>query len=150
MKEIPLINNKGIALVDDDIYDFLMQWKWYLDSDGYAMRGEKGKTIRMHRAIMNAPAGMEVDHINHNKLDNRHANLRICTGQENKHNQIQPKGISQYRGITPTASGKWQAQIKVNGEKIRLGTYATEREAALVRDQAARKYHGEFAILNFP
>lgn len=150
MKEIQIGDNKGVALVDDDMYDFLTQWKWYLDDCGYAFRMESRKIIRMHRAIVNAPQGLQVDHVNHIPLDNRKSNLRICTLAENRRNQSRPKGQSQYRGVLPVPNGKWRASIKVNGKKIHLGHFSSELEAAIARDQATRRYHGSFGILNFP
>jgi hypothetical protein len=151
MKEILLANNRGVALVDDDMYDFLMQWRWQSHPEGYVIRTEKRKTIAMHRVLMNPPNGMQVDHINHIKSDNQRANLRICTKAENMFNHPQAVGISGYRGVCQSKSaGKWDAYIKVNRKRIYLGTYIDPIEAAVARDRAAMIHHGAFAILNFP
>lgn len=90
MKQIPLTQGQ-FALVDDEDFDFLMQWRWYYsksncDNTGYAVRYENGKGIRMHRVVMNTPANLVVDHINHNGIDNQKHNLRNCTNTENAHN----------------------------------------------------------------
>src|SRR3990167_9749261 len=89
--------NKGqSAIVDDDVFDYLNQWKWYFNNQGYAVRrpyikgsgrkNQKCMTIHMHRLVNNTPNGMQTDHINRNKLDNRRENLRNVTDQQNKFN----------------------------------------------------------------
>ena len=94
MKQIFL--TKGfIALVDDDDYNHLSQWKWHV-SNGYAVRTRHFKdlngkwckqTIFMHRVIMNTPKGMYTDHVDQNKLNNCKPNLRFCTISENNRNR---------------------------------------------------------------
>jgi len=106
MREINLTQGK-IALVDDGDYDYLMQWKWHADIKSntcYARRtiriGKKPKRVYIHRVIMNPPSNMEIDHINHNGLDNRRCNLRICTHQENTFNTNGFKRKSKYKGVS--------------------------------------------------
>jgi hypothetical protein len=117
--------------------------------------------VGLHRFVMNCPKGMEVDHINHNKLDNRKENLRICTRSENGKNlrKTPGHGTSQFKGVqySPKASTMikerskpWQAGIRANGTQHSLGMFATEEEAAMVYDEASRKHHGEYGVLNFP
>jgi hypothetical protein len=165
MKEIPLTKGK-VAIVDDDDYEYLRQFKWYY-ADRYAARGQwigdirysngkqKLKTIRMHRVIMNTPGGMETDHINGNKLDNRKENLRICTGVQNRRNRVKYKNNSiGYKGVFIKKKHKNKtfesicAQICVNKKIIHLGTFKTPEEAAKAYNEAAIKYYGEFAQLN--
>ena len=91
MKQIELSQGK-YAIVDDDDYQELNIYNWYFNNDGYAVRSveiSKGKRTkqRMHRIITNCPDGFEVDHANHDKLDNRKSNLRVCSSSENSHNQ---------------------------------------------------------------
>lgn len=152
MKKIPLTQGK-FALVDDEDYDFLMQWKWHIVAKGYASRTERNsvnRAIRMHRAILDAREGQEVDHINGNRLDNRRANLRIATSSQNAMNRKKIEGAgSKYKGVCPArAAGKFIAQIKVNGKTIHLGTFASEKAAAKTYNIAAKKNFGEFARLN--
>jgi hypothetical protein len=93
-----------------------------------------------------------VDHTNTNSLDNRRANLRLATPSQNSCNSRRDKSntYSRFRGVSfSKRKGKWFAAIRANGKKIWLGYFQTELDAARAYDEAARKYHGEFARLNF-
>ena len=159
MKEIPLTKGK-VALVDDEDYEWLKQSKWYAQSSRsnfYACRKSKNQLStqtkeRMHRLIMSAPDNMEVDHINRNSLDNQRKNLRICTRSQNAMNT--PKSIintSGYKGVIWfSRDNKWRAEIRVFGKNKHLGLYENIIDAAHAYDEAAKKYRGEFAVLNFP
>ena len=163
MKSIPL--SQGLfALVSDEDYEFLSQWKWYAARTStkghiYARRVDhrnKNKVIFMHRVITNAPSGMVVDHINHNTLDNRRENLRVCTSYENFQNvapdkarQMFGKTSKGYRGVRLFEGKWWRAQIHVNNKAVHLGTFPTAEEAAHAWDKAAKKY-GKRPPLNFP
>ena len=106
MQKILLARGK-VALVDDRDYGYLMQWKWYAHKsyDAFYVRRNipvngKEKDKRMHRIIMCVPKGMFVDHINHNTLDNRRENLRICTQSQNSHNAVlSTRNSSGYKGV---------------------------------------------------
>lgn len=156
MKMIPLTQGKS-AIVDDDIYDYLMQWKWHAflnnNKNYYAIRGNRREgRVPMHRVVAKTPAGMITDHINRNTLDNRRENLRICTRAENARNtDVYKNNKSGFRGVYwKTREKKYIAQIKVNGEIIRVGRFDSPEEAARAYDEAAVRYFGEFANLNFP
>jgi hypothetical protein len=154
MKEIMLSRGK-VALVDEEDFDYINQWKWHYSDAGYAVRhpiGQNRKLLYMHREIINTPANMETDHINNNRLDNRRINLRICTHSENMHNgKIPIANTSGYKGVRmPKNSKKWEVRIKVNGKGIYLGVFKDVIEAAHVYDNAANVYHGKFAKTNFP
>lgn len=156
MKEIPLTQGK-VALVDDEDFGWLSEQKWCFNSQGYSVRGRVPQLI-MHRVIMERilgeaiPLGMEVDHINTNKLDNRRDNLRLATHAQNKRNVPRYQGsTSQYKGVVWHKRGqKWQAAIWAKGGNQHLGVFETEVEAARAYDRAAKELFGEFAWLNFP
>jgi len=155
MKEIPLTQGQ-VALVDDSDFDWLSQWKWlatkHRDSF-YAARQPHGphkgrKLVLMHRQIMDCPVDLEVDHKDLNKLNNQRSNLRICNRRENAVN-IKGWGRSKYLGVEVRKCGSFHAKIRVFGERIYLGAFKIEEEAARAYDDAARIFHGEFANLNF-
>src|SRR3990167_10308366 len=103
MKEIKLTQGK-ITLVDDEDFEYINQWKWHViknkkQTHFYAQRSENGKSIRMHRVIMKTPHNKDVDHIDHNGLNNQKNNLRNCTTQENIRNRTS-YGKSSYLGVS--------------------------------------------------
>lgn len=155
-KQIPLTQGK-VAIVDDDDFETLSVHKWCVNNYGYAVRRSKvingqSKILLMHRVIMDAPSGMEVDHKNMNPLDNRKSNLRICSSSQNKHNKVpQVDNTTGYKGVSKRVdTGKYRAYIFVNGKQLTLGNYISAEQAARAYDAAAKKYFGEFAHPNFP
>ena len=159
MKEIEL--NKGyFTQVDDDDYDFLIQWKWRVNIKKHTcyvyrntrIGGRKGRsiTIHIHRLIMHTPPDLVIDHKDHNGLNNQKSNLRNCTRQQNQRNQT-GRGVSKYLGVTYDKDRHvWRANIKIDKDKKWMGRFPTEIEAAVAYDQKAIIYFGEFAHLNFP
>lgn len=161
MRYIKLTKNKE-AIVDNDDYEWLSKYNWCAKehkNEGrfYAVRGEGPrktmKIIRMHRVILNAPKGSEVDHINGNTLDNRKSNLRIVSRNENAKNMKKHKdGLAKYKGVSKLSNGKtnpWRARIWTDNKELSLGAYKTQEEAALVYDLAAILYFGAYAHTNF-
>ena len=158
-REIPL--SRGlVALVSDIDYPRVSQYRWCADGNGYAVRMEsfyaEGKRQRrklmLHRFILNAPPHLQVDHINHDVLDNRRENMRLVTVAQNRANS-RPKsgGSSRYKGVHwHKRDEKWCAMIRVDGVKYHLGTFESEAEAGRAYDVAARKYWGPLAYQNFP
>mgnify|MGYP003661541398 CR=1 FL=1 len=186
-KEIRLWLNKDelsdkVTIVDDEDYDKVMsaiseRAKWYYRCMGqssfneYAINGNRRMSV--HRVVMDAPKGMDVDHINGNGLDNRKENLRLCTRSQNcmnqrlkSHSRSGYKGVayepihrqkytSKKTGITTVKEYKLSKPYRAyigngKGGHITLGRYATGEEAARVRDLKAVELHGEFVYLNFP
>jgi hypothetical protein len=152
VRRIPLGHNR-FAIVDARDYKWLSKYKWCASNKRgtiYAMRRTKeGKTVYMHREIMQAPKGTVVDHIDHNTLNNRRCNLRVCTLEQNYANMGPHGGKSGYVGVYPRA-GKWEAGITWHGEHFYLGRYDDPVEAAKARDRKAYELHGPYAYLNFP
>lgn len=161
MKKIPLSGKKGeglFAIVDDEDFEELSKYNWYLTSVGYAARGkwnkdkERSDVLLMHRQLMSFPTGKLVDHINMEKLDNRKCNLRIATKSENMRNS--PKrssNTSGYKGVVFVKHiKKWKAEITLNYKNTHIGVYQTREEAAKAYDAKAVELFGEYAQLNFP
>lgn len=145
--------------VDVEDYDWLSQYKWYCTVGGYAARSQYHKEtggqsrVLMHRELCYAPEGMVVDHINRDPLDNRRANLRAATQKQNIWNRSLPKsaGWTRYHGIRWDKNRRaWQVRLTVNGRRESFGYYKDEREAARAYDRVAKKYRGQYAVLNFP
>ncbi len=153
--------------MDEVDLDWLSQWKWHAAKNGhtfYAMRRRSSKprrTIYMHRVILgmqdpqtgeNTAPGIHTDHKNHDGLDNRRANLRPAAPTQNQANCRNSRpGTSRYRGVCwYRAKGYWTAYIRADGKREHLGCFRNEEDAAEAYDRAARKLHGEFAVLNFP
>jgi len=146
-KLIPLTKGK-FAKVDNEDFDKLKDINWYINENGYALNGNK--KIRMHRLIMDAPKNLEVDHINHDRLDNRKSNLRLCNRQNNGMNQSMQNGKSSiFKGVTWDKSrNKWQSKIFVNKKTIHLGRFDCEIEAAKAYDKKAKELFGEYSHTN--
>lgn len=151
MRKIPLGKN-GHVIICDCHYDEIVSSKWYFDGR-YAKRDilQNGKRIGreyMHRAILRVDAGMLVDHINRNKLDNRCSNLRQVTLSQNAINSTKSNKTG-YRGVQYQPKGvtkKWRAYIGGNSRSI--GVYHTKQEAAKAYNAEAIKLYGEYAKLN--
>lgn len=111
----------------------------------YVRGSANGRVVLMHRAITNAPKGAVVDHRNHNGLDNRRENLRVCSQSDNAKNRRATKKTSRFKGVHLLQSGRWGSQICTDGVRRSLGSFLTEEEAAQAYKIAARKAHGEFA-----
>ena len=147
MKRIPLTQGK-FAIVDDDIYEFVNQWKWHAIKGAITWYAVRGHHTRMHRVIMGTPYKMETHHINGNGLDNRKDNLQICS--KSNHNYTKSPKTGKYKGIAiGWREGIWQARITINGKRISLGYYAYAKEAARAYDKAALEYCGVYARTNF-
>lgn len=140
--------------VDDEDFMALSNFAWSSIkkiSGFYAVRQSSildgSRRMYLHREIMPAPPGMVVDHINHDTLDNRKGNLRLCTsGQNNSHRKgAQKNSKSGIRGVFwHKLAGKWRAGIRVNGRTIHLGLFVNKSDAAAAYAAANREHFGEF------
>jgi hypothetical protein len=156
-RAIPLTQGKH-AIVDEADYEWLMQWQWFgmkRRYGWYAYRKESmpdgtRRIVAMHRAILDVPNQLHVDHRDLDGLNNTRANLRPATPTENVRNRRTPKNNSSgYKGVDfHKASNKWRARINVDSKCIELGFFGSPEEAAAAYNQAATERHGEFARLN--
>jgi hypothetical protein len=166
-RTIPL--TKGLfAIVDPDDYHRLVNFNWHASKSAhthYAVRylpkgnvvspsnRRKNKVEYMHHLIIDIPEGLFCDHINHNGLDNRKANLRPATLAQNiRHRRkFKSPSRSKYKGLTWRKKEKaWHVRIYTNGKRIFIGSFKDEVAAAKAYDSAAKQFYGDFATLNFP
>lgn len=148
---VPLAKGR-IAIIDAADAERVLKYKWHVRPDKHGGFYVKvcidGKKLALHRFILDAPQGMDVDHINHNPLDNRRCNIRVCTRAQNMMGQ-KPHGGSPYKGTSfITEKKKWIAQIGVSGKNIHLGYFDNAVDAARAYNEAAKRYFGEYALLN--
>jgi hypothetical protein len=146
MKQIELTQGK-VTLIDDEDYEKVHQFKWSVDGGGYAANR---KHRALHRFIMNAPKGMEVDHIDGDLLNNQKSNLRLCTHAQNMMNQKLPiTNTSGYKGTCYNKANKqWRAYISSGNKQIHIGYYKTKELAAIAYNIKAMTLFGDFAKLN--
>lgn len=137
MKYLDISGGYKTALDDDD-YEHYSQWKWGIHKDGYAMRSSLNGVLFLHRLVNNTPKGMETDHINRDKLDNRKSNLRSVSLRKNKYNiPVKSNNSSGYTGVGfDKTRGKWRARIGGNKLGKHIGYYATIEEAIAARKAA--------------
>lgn len=155
MKTIQLTQGQ-VALIDDEDFETLNQFKWCAHKDPNTFYAERvqtkpiRKTIKMHRLIMSVPIGFEIDHKDGNGLNNQRNNLRICTRSENQMNRRKKENSSSiYKGVSfHKREGKWRAVIMINGKYIGLGDFDSEVEAAKAYNTKAIELFCEFANLN--
>lgn len=147
-----ILTAKGAeCLVDDDVFEWARFFEWRLTS-GYFFVENAGRTVLLHRVVIGAEPGQEVDHVDANRLNNTRENLRICSRAENMMNRHCFRGgHSGFKGVTfHKRLGKWAAQITSKNKNKWLGSFDDEAEAARAYDAAARELFGSFARLNFP
>lgn len=159
MKEIIINSEKHrtkTVLVDDDDYEFLIQWKWCLAIRKRAVYAKRrcGKgTVFMHRALLNInDKKLFADHRDANGLNNQRSNLRIATSSENNHNR---RSFGKYKGVQKNVKKYkdktyiyWMAKIGINNKILHIGMFKSEIDAATAYNQKAIELHGEFANLN--
>lgn len=162
MKTIPLTQGM-VAIVDDDDWLYLSKHKWCYAHGGYASRGvcsqlangrkdrKRIKAIYMHRVIMNPPDGLQIDHINGNKIDNRKVNLRFATMAENMRNRkIQSNNTTGFAGVAfdKRYRKKYFGRIRTNGVTTRTRMFSTASEAFDAKMEIIQQLHGEFTNLD--
>ncbi len=138
------------ALVDENKWHDLTLTKWS-NSRGYCMSHRNGKSVTMHRYVLNYTGELVVDHINGNKLDNRVENLRVVTNGMNVHNRPKKKGCaSKYIGVKKSPKGRfpWDVEIRCQGKMQYLGNFYTEEQAAEVYNKKVIELYGSNCRLN--
>lgn len=150
----------GSFIFDAEDLELAMSRQWHINKFGYVVhqvhiKADGKRTHRnewFHRMSLCAPDDVIVDHINGDRLDNRKVNLRYATrSQNNSNSKLRSHNRSGYKGICyiPRVDS-YTAEVKIDGVKHYLGIFKTAEEAACAYDEGARKYHGEYARLNFP
>ena len=147
-----------VTFMDEDVLDWFFKWPggWFAarskTDDLEYVCAKAGRGERVHRLIIQAKSGQEVDHRNHNGLDNRRSNLRIATRQQNGFNARKRKNSStSFKGIWfEQMTGRYCADIKSDLGRHRIGRFSKEIDAARARDFFAAVIQGEFAHLNLP
>ena len=139
-------------LIDDEDFSKIKDYKWHIHTGKckykYLSSIIDKKLILLHRLITNCPRGREVDHINNDGLDNRKCNLRICTHSENIMNSKRnSRNTTGFKGVS-LVGRKFLAQLVVNKKYIYIGIFNTITSATRAYNNAAIKYHGEFAQIN--
>jgi hypothetical protein len=147
---IPLSMDQ-VALIDKEDFDKIKDYGWYAHFDKvgktfYAITRTHGTNIIMHRLILNAPDSLVIDHADHNGLNNRKSNIRVCSQSQNCMNKkVQSNNTSGYRGVSfHKTKNKYQATIMVNRKQVYLGTFNTALEASEAYQIAAKKLFGKF------
>lgn len=158
MKRIPLTNTKLFALISDEDYNLISQFRWRLMKDKWNTYAWRNETIEypgvfMHRLIFPPPPGMLIDHRNQNGLDNTRENLRHGTNSQNQANsRLAKNNTSGYRGVSRRdrryKSRPWRVFICHNGHRMTVGFYAMKEDAARAYNAKAKELFGEFARLN--
>ncbi len=142
------------ALLDDEDYEKLRQYSWYAaktHGSVYAARMTSRKdgprkTVLMHREIMAAEPGVQIDHADHNGLNNQKSNLRACSQSQNQANMRKLKGVSKFKGVSwHPKTCKWRAQIYYDGRIHHLGLFFEEQDAAQAYADRACEVWGEFS-----
>lgn len=156
MAAIPLRGKRGagkVALCDDADFPLLSKHSWHLSAKGYARTsvsepGTAGRTRNMHQLLVDEQGRGYRDHVSGDRLDNRRANLRACTQQENSFNRARHRNNkSGYKGVSRW-KGKWRACIWKDGQQIYLGLFSSPLLAAIAYNAAALALFGAFARVN--
>jgi hypothetical protein len=156
MKEIRLSQGK-IALVDDEDFDYINQWKWYARKGRktfYAARKEKGTnartTIHMHQVVSKVSNNVQIDHRDTNGLNNQKYNLRVVNHRQNQYNTDKPRhNTSGYKGISwDKFRNNYRVYLTVKGKFKNIGNTKSLQTATKMYNKAATQHYGEFAKLH--
>jgi len=152
------LNRSQVTHVDTADYSGVARFPWYADWTEHSQTfyavyfdysGPKKRKVYLHRMLMGFPVG-QVDHRDHDGLNNRRYNLRVATKLQNRYNSRTLIGTSGYLGVSWHSCGKWAAGASVENKRVHLGLFHSPIVAALVRDRFVLSIRGDFANLNFP
>ena len=151
MKRVALTNSRLFAVVDDRDFDLVSQFNWYANKQPhttYAMASFRNEKIKMHSVLI--PSAKMIDHRDGDGLNNTRRNLRPCNQTQNNANGRKRLGTSsKFKGVSwHKPSHKWSASIKHHNKQYYLGTFESERSAALAYNLMSLKLNGDFARLN--
>jgi hypothetical protein len=156
MKTLSIINSYDFILIDDEDYDRLLVYKYYLSFDGKSIRRSKGFGLTIQKIpvsvdVLQCDSIILIDHKDRNVFNNQKFNLRFCSLQENARNKSKIEGSSsKYKGVCwDKKRFKWVSRITINRKAIHLGYFLDEIEAAKIYDIKAKELFGDFAVLNF-
>ena len=143
------------TVIDEADWPLVAPYTWctvkqgtrYPYAKAWAREGADRRVIFMHRLILNAPPELQIDHKNHDTLDNRRSNLRLVTNAQNQANLRARGGTSRFRGVR-WFKNRWQAAVMFHGRLHYLGRYDDEEEAARAVDRALLAWWGDHARLN--
>ena len=138
---LPIVGG-GYTIVDTADVDpeKLLEYRWRLHPKGYVIGGPDGRT-RLHRYLLKPGADVQLDHVNREKLDNRRANLRLCSASQNSINR--PTALGTFRGVYQSR-GRYRARICTDGKRVELGSFNTREDAHRAYLVAAADQHGSF------
>lgn len=152
MGAVAIAIHGGEVLVDEADAHLVEGRDWFVHHAESGIRYAVSKRERLHRLIVSPASGQFVDHANGNGLDNRRENLRVCTHSQNMQNRKPSSArTSRFKGVTVLSRNcrkPYQVRIKAHGECVHIGSFLTEKAAALAYDRAARIFHGKFAKTN--
>jgi len=164
-KKSPSWDFKDMIDYDPDTGEFSWRYKFspsgrplvgspgWVTNHGYVRVSTNGKEIQGHRLAYrmmvgdDVPKGMEIDHINGDRSDNRWQNLRVVSRTQNNMNaRLRADNKSGVKGVYYDKSrGLWAAEIKMSGKRHALGRFGTLEEAKHARGMAEEELFGEFS-----